>query len=360
MSFKEKKNAFLKVTDDIFLIFQDSMSSMNFNTCNTYILKLSENEYILIDPGCSRKKFNTTLKKNNIEILDIKHALLTHAHSDHMNLLDFIRKKNENIKVWCHEADKKYVESASEYYNMLFNFSLIKNNEKYRNFIDAVEFYTTPNSTAQLNSAFKMVFDIWNIKNRKVDKTFKDGDILPGGLKVIHAPGHTPGMCFFYKEQEKILFSSDIHLSRIGANVNGNYANIASFKKSIKKLSKLVDENKIKMILSGHGNNPIVNNLKDRIQNFFDTLSKQEDRIINLLKTNGPLSLEELTDLTFKDYVRRFDKYLNQYHDFMDTITIAEASELLSNLNYMIELENLNRVKKIVIGKDEKWTIMER
>ncbi len=124
---RDQQAPFMKVNDKIILIYQDSMKSMNFNTCNTYLLKLDENEYAIIDPGCSKRKLNTTLKKNEIKIDFIKYALLTHAHSDHMNLIEYIRKKNEDLEVFIHEADKKYAQNAKDYYYMLFNFDLISN-----------------------------------------------------------------------------------------------------------------------------------------------------------------------------------------------------------------------------------------
>src|SRR5438045_1084544 len=38
-----------------------------------------------------------------------------------------------------------------------------------------------------------------------------DGDLLPvlGGLRVVHAPGHTPGSVCLYAEREGVLFSGD-------------------------------------------------------------------------------------------------------------------------------------------------------
>ena len=39
----------------------------------------------------------------------------------------------------------------------------------------------------------------------------EDGEILPlcGGIRVIHAPGHTPGHCFFYLEGGRVLITGD-------------------------------------------------------------------------------------------------------------------------------------------------------
>ena len=50
-----KRQIFTRVNEDIILIHQDSMStSSNFNSCNCYLVKINENDYVVIDPGCSR------------------------------------------------------------------------------------------------------------------------------------------------------------------------------------------------------------------------------------------------------------------------------------------------------------------
>lgn len=350
-----KKDIFTKINEDIILIHQDSMETMNFNSCNSYLVKINNNDYAIIDPGCSKKKLNTTLRQNEILISDIKYSLLSHAHSDHMNLLDYIQKKNENIEVFIHKADKKYVENAKEYYNMLFNFEIISKNQKYHEFIKAVKYYTNPNSTIQVNPSFKMIFDIWNVKNRKVDHAYKDRDKLPGDLEVIHAPGHTPGMSFFFKEKDKILFSSDIHLSSIGPNFSGNQTNILDFKNSIKKVIKMVNDELINIILSGHGRNPIKENLKKRLLTFYEKIIFKEEELINILQNNPPMNIGQITDYTFKNYVKRFQKYLVNNKSLLDTLVIAEASELMSNLNILKELEREKKVKKILKENEYFW-----
>ncbi|MFW9951323.1 MAG: MBL fold metallo-hydrolase, partial [Candidatus Thorarchaeota archaeon] len=212
---KRDARVFSKINEDIFLIHQDSMESMNFNTCNSYLVKLENTGYIIIDPGCSRKKLNYTIKENNIDIRDLKYVYLTHAHSDHVSLLDFLRRKNPDIKVLIHELDKKYIENSREYYNMLFNVSLLEKEEEYKDFTKTIKYYINPKSNYTVKSSFKMIFDIWNIKDRKIDGTFKNGDILNGNLEVIHSPGHTPGMCILLNKQATLLFSSDSHLSKV-------------------------------------------------------------------------------------------------------------------------------------------------
>ena len=45
----------------------------------------------------------------------------------------------------------------------------------------------------------------------KVDRALQDGDVVEalGGLRVVHAPGHTPGNIALYEPQRQILFCGD-------------------------------------------------------------------------------------------------------------------------------------------------------
>lgn len=43
----------------------------------------------------------------------------------------------------------------------------------------------------------------------EVARPFKDGDTLDR-LRVIHAPGHTPGHCMFYREEDGLLIAGDV------------------------------------------------------------------------------------------------------------------------------------------------------
>lgn len=350
-----KKKIYTKVNEDIILIHQDSMATMNFNSCNCYLININNKEYAIIDPGCSKRKLNTTLKQNEINFSEIKYFYITHGHSDHIGLIDYLQKKNREIQGYIHKLDKRFIESSKEYYNMLFDISLIKNNKKYKDFIDAINYYTTPNSTIPIKQSFKMIFDIWNIKSRKISNTFKDGEILPGNLKVIHAPGHTPGMCMLFKEYGYLLFSSDIHLSSIGPNFSGNYTNISDFKTSINKVIKLVENGLVKVILSGHGKNPITEKLKDRLLKFYEAIIVKENQLLMLLQEKGNLTLEQITKETFKEYIKRFEKYLHKT-ELLDAIVIAEASEMMSNLNILKELERLGKVSKLKRQNKIYWS----
>jgi glyoxylase-like metal-dependent hydrolase (beta-lactamase superfamily II) len=94
-----------------------------------------------------------------------------------------------------------------------------------------------------------------------VDVPCSDGDIIPvlGGIRVIHAPGHTPGTAAFYWEEKGILFTGDsiinsyhfLSLPTIGFSIDFDQA-----ARSVCKLVDEVEDEGVWMVCCGHG--PIV------------------------------------------------------------------------------------------------------
>lgn len=67
---------------------------------NTYVY-LTNSGYIMIDTGyeLSLKDVEKKLKRNGINLSNIKYVFLTHAHDDHAGFLNELLEKHENIKV---------------------------------------------------------------------------------------------------------------------------------------------------------------------------------------------------------------------------------------------------------------------
>jgi len=100
------------------------------------------------------------------------------------------------------------------------------------------------------------------------DKLIKDNEIINFGnqtLKVLAAPGHTPGGVCFYNKKNKILFSGDTIFSNGGIGrtdlQEGNYDLLV---KSIKnKIFSLPSET---ILLAGHGAESTVRREKENLK----------------------------------------------------------------------------------------------
>ena len=68
----------------------------------------------------------------------------------------------------------------------------------------------------------------------------------------------------------------------------------------------------------------------------------------------GDQTLDEINEITFKEYAKQFEKYLDGTFS-RDSLLIAEAAELMVNHNYLIELEKLKKVKRMQKENKEFW-----
>jgi len=74
-------------------------------------------------------------------------------------------------------------------------------------------------------------------------------------LKILHTPGHTPGSCCFYFEEENALFTGDTLFKEGIGRTDLSYSSKEDLKKSLKKIFKLPRET---IIYSGHGEDTIL------------------------------------------------------------------------------------------------------
>ena len=67
------------------------------------------------------------------------------------------------------------------------------------------------------------------------------------------------------------------------------------------------------------------------------------------------MTLEEITAETLKEFLNHFVDLIDE--NTKDSIVIAEASELMTNRNYLKELERLGSVEKILVKNQEYWKL---
>lgn len=198
----------------------------NWWLTNCYFIVGKKGEAILIDPGDDQEMIDQD--KDLYRLLDtqapiienilkenkwkLKLIILTHGHIDHIGGIRYLKKKT-GAKILMHAAD-------------------IKNG--------------CPKDTRMFEGGLP-----------KVDRVVKDGEVIKLDgitLKVIHAPGHSPGsICLFTEIDGKpVLFSGDVLLYHsVGrTNFRDGSGDGDLLLKSIKeKLFALPDET---LVLPGH------------------------------------------------------------------------------------------------------------
>lgn len=155
-------------------MFQIKTFTFNPVQENTYVLYNEQNECIIIDPGCYFDAEKEELK-SFISSRKLKPKLLlnTHCHLDHVFGNKFIAEEFK-LTLNTHAKDKDMLEMAPASGLML--------NLPFDNYIGEVNY-------------------------------LKEGDVVKSGddeLKVIHAPGHSPGSVCFYCEKQHFMIGGDV------------------------------------------------------------------------------------------------------------------------------------------------------
>lgn len=140
----------------------------DFGTNCYFVINTETKEMLIVDPGD-----NATMLAAKIEDEQLKPVaiLLTHGHLDHASAAEELAKKFE-IKIYAHEAEKETLEDARM------------------------------NLTAAFGTAKVFHADVF----------LKDDEILEligCKIKVLFTPGHTPGGCCYYFNDQRLLFSGD-------------------------------------------------------------------------------------------------------------------------------------------------------
>ena len=182
---------------------------------NTYLLYNEFNECLIIDPGCYFPEEKDELKAFITQSgLTARMLLNTHCHLDHVFGNKFIAETYE-LTLQLHDKEKHMLELA-------------------------------PTSGLM----YDMPFD--NYVGEYI--YLKEGDIVKLGddeLKVIEAPGHSPGHICFYCAKQNFVISGDVLFNRSIGRTDLPGGNLETLLKNIReKLFVLPDET---IVYSGHG-----------------------------------------------------------------------------------------------------------
>ena len=151
-----------------------------FDLVNSFLV-VSDDGLTLVDAGLkgAHKKVLAALAQLGRAPEDVTRILMTHAHPDHAGGLAGAQQAT-GAAVTAHDRDAVYLR-------------------------DGKPPATDPTSRAgrllsRLPRSFPKV---------EVAETFGDGALLPGGIRVVHTPGHSPGHCSFLLESSGVLITGD-------------------------------------------------------------------------------------------------------------------------------------------------------
>ena len=191
---------------------------------NTYLLYNEEKECIIIDPGCyfdaEKEELKSYIQVNNLQP---RLLLNTHCHLDHVFGNKFIAEEY-NLTLKAHLLEKEILELA-------------------------------PASGLMFNLPFD------NYQGEVI--YLKEGESISLGedkLKIIHAPGHSPGSICFYCEKQKFIIGGDVLFNNSIGRTDLPGGNHEDLLRNIKeKLFLLPDDVKV---YPGHGEETTIGNEK--------------------------------------------------------------------------------------------------
>jgi len=210
----------MKVTDGIYAYLWTNMME---NNCNTYVLQ--GKGLILVDPGLKRyvPKIMDAMKNDGLNPDDISLILNTHSHPDHLDgnacFMD------TTVKMSMHEEEEKFLKGIGREFFRMFGLD----EPLYR-----VDFFAN------------------------------EGDLQVDGinLKIIHAPGHSPGSICIHWPDKEALISGDVVFSGSIGRTDFPGGKGSTLKQSIEKISGL----SLQYLLPGH--NEIVEGREEIKRNF--------------------------------------------------------------------------------------------
>jgi len=183
---------------------------------NCYFL-IEDSNCLIIDPADDASFILEELQRQQLNLVGM---LATHGHFDHVMAVGEIQQSLK-IPLYIHKDD-------------IF---LIKRLEQ----------------TASHFLGYKpAILPIKIIEKLKIENSLKIENFK---LKILHSPGHTPGSCCFYFEEENALFTGDTLFKEGIGRTDLSYSSKEDLKKSLKKIFELPRET---IVYSGHGEDTIL------------------------------------------------------------------------------------------------------
>jgi glyoxylase-like metal-dependent hydrolase (beta-lactamase superfamily II) len=174
---------------------------------------------VLIDSGYpgSGAFFQAELEKMGRGIQEIRLILVTHLHPDHTGALADIKQRS-GAKAAMHFQDASLVRLG--------------------------EFARPAKPAPGLLAALLVKLFIHGDKRFPpvaIEEELEDGQVLPiaGGLRVIHAPGHSAGQIVLLWEPRKLLFCADACANAFGLDYSPIYEDFEMGKETLRRLAGL-------------------------------------------------------------------------------------------------------------------------
>lgn len=128
----------------------------------------------------------------------------------------------------------------------------------------------------------KVVREVWRHEEVEIGRTLEDLEEICLGqntMRIIHAPGHTPGhICVEFVER-KAVYLADMDLTRFGPWYGNALSDIDSFLSSIERLKRV----KAETWYTAHGEGVISGDITERLEVYGSIIHERDRRILEFL-----------------------------------------------------------------------------
>lgn len=184
----------------------------------------------------------------------------------------------------------------------------------------------------------RVVVEQFHYQPRADARPLRDGDVFDLGgvrIRVLHAPGHTRGHCFFWIEPDDVLYLADVDLSSFGPYYGDAWSDLDAFEGTLAMLRTLHPRHWATFhhvgVLSDEGA------FRTRLDRFAARIGERETRLLAYL-ADAPRSLEEIAR-----------------HRFVyrpgDDVPWAEPIEARSMEQHLARLVAAGRVREVEPGR---------
>jgi glyoxylase-like metal-dependent hydrolase (beta-lactamase superfamily II) len=200
---------------------------------------------ILIDTGSpgDDAKIAAALAELGRSPADLTHIIVTHCHADHAGSLAALQRHSNAVTI-MHGEDA----------------ALVKQGRSLRTLTPA------PGLLPKLLFRLFIASTPATIEPVRVDRTVADGELLPlaGGLRVIHAPGHSAGQIALLWKERGVLFAADAvaNMPRLGYSLG--YEDFVLGRETAARLGSF----DFATACFGHGK-PVIGNANERFRRKF-------------------------------------------------------------------------------------------
>jgi glyoxylase-like metal-dependent hydrolase (beta-lactamase superfamily II) len=313
-----------------------TLSGFNPDSVNVYLIR-TENGFLSVDTGWdsppSVKSMQDQMHEIGASFSDINQIVITHCHIDHLGMIPRI-KNISNAKIYIHE---KEIELIKVRFTGGDNFLPLTDGFLKTHGFPPEELVPPE---IQLPSP-------GNLTDLKPEVLLRGGEEIKAGqytLKVINAPGHTPGHIVLYEPVKKFAISGDLLLPNIATNAAFHVQHIENPMKKYLDTLRYLRKLDIQLVLPGHEH--VYSNPAERIDKLLLRSQKKANEIFGAFSDGQPKTAYAISRMLAWNQDTRTNNW-NNLTGWDKRLAVLQTIAYLEEIAYSEKLTRFSKDGKI-------------